>query len=139
MAPQAPYAAPAPNWASPALGGHGVSQRYSSAMIATGAVLIGLGSALAISGAGVLAAGTTRHYDYTPCYASDLACDPVKTNDTGMVAGGAIMVVVGTLGLAVGIPVLATGMRKVVVQPDAVSLVPEVKVGGTSGALEWKF
>jgi hypothetical protein len=130
----APMAQPAPGyWAPPAP----VLERRSPALVTAGAVLIAIGTAGAIAGASMLAVGTSTHYEYPPCPA-DVECAPTFVSHTGLTAGGAVVVGLSLVSLAVGIPLLATGQQKVAPKPAA-SLVPTLRVGAGGGVLSWQL
>lgn len=138
-APQQPYA-PYAAYPPPAWGGTTpvMTERNSPGMVAGGAVLIALGSAGAIAGAALLAAGTTTSYDYASCPV-EFDCFPARVGKGGLTAAGATMTAISTAALIAGIPILAVGMRRVPARPEAAAFVPELRVGATFGTLRWQF
>src|SRR5262249_54886668 len=109
-------------------------KRRSPGMITAGIVLLSLGGAGVIAGSALVAAGSQTHIDIPPCVPEG-PCEPIVMSDSGLKVGGITMIVVSTLALGAGIPLLVIGLKKV---PDR-ALAPTVRVGAGGASMRWQF
>lgn len=141
--PYAPYVMPVPGYLPPAYGPGGGEtwKRKSPAMIGVGITLLSVGTLSAIVGSALYSAGAKTNYDYAVCNV-EFDCLPTVSTDGGLKGGGIAMIAIGTLAVAIGIPVLAVGLRKVAnnpAPPAGASALPEIRVGVSGAELAFRF
>ncbi len=142
-APYVPYATPVQGYLPAGANRAGETTKFKSpAMIGTGIGLITVGTAVALIGAGVYSGGAKTIYDYRGCASNSFDCVVEVPTNSGLKAGGMAMVVMGTVAMAVGIPVLLVGLKKVANSPDKpaiASIAPEIRIGAGSFGLSFRF
>jgi hypothetical protein len=112
-------------------------QPRSMPMVIGGSVLTGVGGLGVLAGLLMLASAETRS-NASKCF-SNLPCNP--PDYSGLAIGGVVAVVTGGVALAVGIPLILYGRKKVPVkaEPPRARFAPAMLIGLGSGALRWDF
>lgn len=143
--PYAPYAMTPGGYLPPAYAAVELSRRNSTGMMGAGIALLAGGTLAAVLGSVVYSVGyADKTYDIFGCQGSDF-CEPVVNRNTGAMGAGIAMIAIGTVAVAVGIPVMMVGLKRVPNTPDATkapgaaALVPELSGRGNGVALTWRF
>lgn len=138
----APYAMPVQGFLPPSANAEtgDTWRRNSPAMIGTGIGLISVGTLMAIIGSAVYSAGVKENYVYpTTCDLDSYDCFPTVTTKDGLKSGGIAMITIGTVALAVGIPVLLVGLKKVANTPPPKAAAFSPSLGVTRSGLSLRF
>jgi hypothetical protein len=132
------YGAPAYGAQPPAAPSGEINRPYSSTMFGVGVTMIVAGTSAALVGSALYGVGSKKTYEY-PTDCVDYYCEPTINQKTGLKYGGATMIALGTTALAVGIPLMLVGMRRVAIDPKPSAFVPAVRVGPGGGSVTWRF
>jgi hypothetical protein len=110
--------------------------RRSTGMMITGIVLTGVSAVVMGVGTGVYASGGSCTFVATPTPDGGFG-DAICQNTTQHATGMAILVA-GTIGVGLGIPLWVAGASDVR-RAEAARALPTVVVGSNGGALRWEF
>jgi hypothetical protein len=136
----APYAAVPPQGYGQAYAPFVPMKRQSSVMMGIGITLLAAGGSGLIMGTSMFSAGGKTTYDYPPCSPDGFTCpDPVISTNTGLRNAGIAALVLGTASIAVGIPLVVIGGKRVPDNDPPTALLPVVRVGAGGGGMTWQF
>jgi hypothetical protein len=115
----------------------------SPGMVIGGIVLTGVGGIGVLAGLLMLSAAETRSM-FAKCI-PDVPCNP--PDHSGLETGGVVTMIAGGVAVAVGIPLILYGRKKVPVKPEpptagfapAARFAPDVSIGLHRFALGWQF